>query len=116
LINLGHGHAIADGRLKWDESEMELVKRVVVDSLSLVRQRLLLFLFRRGKHRPAAPLKQLAQACRTTVGEIKRVTNQFVFSGLLEVDRDSGDEPWFKLSLDIYKSLERMELLKWERK
>lgn len=113
LINLGHAHAIADRRKEWDESDIQLVKRVVLDSLSLVRQRLLLFLFQRGIHRPAAPVKQLAQACRTTTGEIRRVVNQFVFSDLLEVSEgDRYEEPWYRLTNDIYKALERTRLLR----
>jgi len=112
LINLGHAHAFADERDRWNDSDMWLIKRVVLDSLSLIRQRLMLFLFRRGAHRPAAPLNQLAQACRSTTRELGPIANQFVFSGLLEA-QEEGSEIWYKLTPDIYKSLEKTRLLKW---
>ena len=113
LINLGHAHAISDERDSWDESDINLVKRVVVDSLSPVRQRLLLFLFERGKHRPAVPIEQLARASRTTSRELEKVINQFLFSGLVETaEGDREDKPWIKLTLDIYNALSETELLK----
>ena len=112
LINLGHAHAFADGRDKWDESDMRLVKRVVLDSLNLVRQRLLKFLFQRGVHRPAAPLSQLAAACNTTQTEMRRTVNQFLFSDLLEVSAENNEEPFYKLTSGVYNTLERTGLLK----
>lgn len=113
LINLGTAHAIADGRDEWDDSDMRLIKRVVWDSLSLVRQRLLMFLFRRGKLRPAVPIEQLARASRTTSKELRKIMNQFLFSGLVEVaEGDREDKPWFKLTADIYNALQETELVK----
>ena len=113
LINLGAAHAFANGRDKWNDSDMVLVRRVVLDSLSLVRHRLVLFLFQRGKHRPAAPLGQLAQACRTTSKGLAPIVNQFVFGGLLEGQEGGGGEIWYKLTADIYQSLEKTKMLKW---
>lgn len=112
LIILGQAHAFSDSRDKWDESDSILVKRVVLDSLCLIRQRLLKFLFRRGKHRPAAPMKQLAEACRTTQTTMRKTVNQFLFSDLLEVSAESNEEPWYRLTADIYNTLDKTGVLK----
>ena len=113
LINLGHAHAISDGRSKWNESDMQLIKRVILDSLSLVRQRLLLYLFGQGMHRPAVTVETLAQACRTVPSEIKRIVSQYVFSGLIEVSEgDRNNEPWYRLAPDIYRAIEKTGVLK----
>lgn len=113
LIILGHAHAIADGRDRWNELDMRLIKRVMSDSLSLVRQRLLKFLFRQGMHRPAVPLGQLSQACKTMPDELRRIVTQYVFSGLIEVSEgDRNEEPWYRLSPEIYNALNETGVLK----
>lgn len=106
LTNLGHAHCIADGRTMWDASDMQLIKRVMTDSLSLVRRRVLYYMFRQGRHLPAIPPNQLAQKCGATRAEIKRLTMQWLYSGILKNYKpDEGTKPWVRLASDIYESI-----------
>lgn len=113
LMNLGHAHAVADGRSRWNDSELKLIRRVVLDSLPLVRQRLLTFLYRQGPHRPAMPVEQLAKKCRSPEGQMKNVITQYLFSGLLEVSAgDKTAAPYYRISPDIYDSITKTGVLK----
>lgn len=112
LTNLGHAHCIADERAVWDATDMQLVERVVTDSLSLSRRRMIYYMYNQGRHLPAIPLKQLAQKCGSTEKEIKRLVLQWVFSGILQNYKpDEGSEPWVRLAPDIYESIRKVGIL-----
>ena len=108
LINMGHAHTIADGRNEWGDAELELIRRVLQDSLSLVRQRLLLFLHRQGKHRPAMPVERLVRECGSTFPEIRLILKQYLFSGVVEMFGGPEEDPWWRLTPDIYNSIEKV--------
>lgn len=111
LINLGSGHAIVDGRNVLDESDMQLICRVVLDSLPLVRRRLLGYMFRCGPNCPANPPNILAEKAGTDPREIVPLLRQLAYSGILKADNAVKEgEVWYKLSEDIYKSNQRVEV------
>jgi hypothetical protein len=113
LINLGHAHAMADFRGAWNETEMMLIRRVVVDSLSSARQRLLSFLYKQGVHRPAVSLEMLVNKCGTTEKEMQKILRQYRFSDILKTtEGGSPDKLWYKLAPDIYQSIDRTGVLK----
>jgi hypothetical protein len=112
LINLGHAHALADFRTAWNESEMVLIRRVMIDSLASNRKRLFAFLFKQGKHRPAKSLAMLAKKSGTTEKAMKKIIKQYVYSGILETaEGGNPDESWYRLSKDIYESIEKVGVL-----
>jgi len=106
LLNLGYGHCIADQRKTWDDSDTELVKRVFVDSLSAVRARLLRWMFRQGKHLPTQTLEAMAGVCMTGKREMFRIANQYVYSGIFQIESvHQSEDNWYRLAPDIYSSL-----------
>jgi hypothetical protein len=112
FINLGMAHAIADGRDKWNESDLQLIRRVFRDSLSLVRQRLLMYLYRQGKHRPSKPIRQLAMVAGCHKHEMKLILRQYLYSGVLEVPPGEHDEPWYRLTQGIYDTIDSVKVLR----
>lgn len=113
LINIGHAHALADFRQEWDESDVELIRRIMIDSLSSSRKRLFSFLFGLGKNRPATTRAQMVHKCGTTPKEMGKIIKQYTFSGILETtEGGSPDELWYRLTPDIYKSIDKTGVLK----
>ena len=113
FINLGHAHAMSDFRTEWNETEMDLIKRVMKDSLSLSRERLFEFMFGMGKHRPAVTLSQLVTKCGTTRDSMKGIIRQFRFSNIIQTTEGGNpDEVWYRLAPDIYESIEKTGVLR----
>jgi len=112
FINIGHAHALSDFRKEWNESDMDLVRRIMMDSLAANRKRLLASLFKDGKHRPAKPMEMLKSKCGTTEKVMKKILRQYVYSGVLETaEGGSPDEPWYRLAPDIYESLTKVGVI-----
>ena len=113
FINLGHAHAMSDFREEWNETELQLIRRVMLDSLSLARKRLFAFLFDMGKFRPAVPLSQMVNKCGTTTATMQAIIKQYQFSRILETTEGGNpDEMWYRLAPDIYESIEKTGVLR----
>jgi len=113
FINLGHAHAMADFRAVWNETEMDLIKRVMMDSLSLSKHRLFEFMYGRGAHRPAVTMHQLKTKCGTTETAMNGIIRQYLFSNILQTSEGGNpDEVWYRLAPDIYESIDKTGVLK----
>ena len=112
MINLGHGHCLADMRTTWNETEIDLLKRVMMDSLSADRQRLIAYMYSRGQHRPAVTLAQMTLKSGSTEKQMQQVIRQYVFSSVLDPVREpNSNDTWYRLAEDIYKSIEKIGVL-----
>ena len=105
MMNLGLAHAVACGRTEWVEEDTLLVKRVFIDTLPVVRRRILMAMSSRGKHRPAMGAVQLATLCRTTKEEIVKVMVQYAHSGVVEQSGRQANEPTYRLLPSIYATI-----------
>jgi hypothetical protein len=113
FINLGHAHAMSDYRTEWNETEMDLLRRIMKDSLSLSRERLFSFMYGKGRHLPAVTLSQLVTKCGTTRPVMESIIQQYRFSHILQTtEGGTPDEVWYKLAPDIYESIEKTGVLK----
>lgn len=110
LMNLGHAHAYCDGRTEWNDSDLDLVRRVTVDTLPATRARLVTYLFGRGKHRPYSQTTQIMHASGVnSMDTVREVMIQYEFSNLVEADPD-GDA--YRLSQEAYDALDSIQILK----
>lgn len=109
-FNLGHAHAIADGRDYWNETDVALVMRVLYDTMAKVRSRVLRGMFRRGVHRPADTIERIARNARTVPEKVAEVFVQFIHSHVVEYTSDSGDMPLYRLSEECYRKIEACDL------
>ena len=107
LMNLGYGHAIADGRKEWDQSDVDLVMRVIFDTLAKVRSRVLYGMFMRGKQRHGESLEQIAKRAKTIPPKVAEMFVQFIHSGIVECISDGYSTPLFKLSAHFYHAIDR---------
>jgi hypothetical protein len=113
LINLGHAHAMSDLRTVWNDTEMRLLERVLLDSLSLARRRLVSFMFLQGPHRPAVTREQLIHKCGTTKKQMDTILMQYRFSNVVHTtEGGSQGDVWYRLAPDIYKSIDLVGVLK----
>lgn len=113
LANLGHAHCIADGRSEWNASDMAIIERVMVDSLSLSRRRTIWYMYHQGKHLPAVPVSRLVEKCGTSKAEMEKIKMQWAYSGIMELYRpDESTKPWVKLAPDIYESIRKVGVLR----
>ena len=78
LINIATAHAIADNRPVLDESDITLVRRIVIDTLTVSRRRLITCLYGPEGQCPPLTIKQLIRRTRSTLDIIDKTMNQYV--------------------------------------
>lgn len=83
LIALGQGHAIADLRTEWNDSDTILVRRAVIDTLSLHQRRLLISLYGGRDVRPLLDSTQLARLTSSLSPSVDSIMTQYTYSGVL---------------------------------
>ena len=92
LINLGTMHAISDNRSSWDDSDLTLLRRIVIDTLPVQRRRLITILYHSPEIvPPAMGLDQIARMARMHEDETKDLLIQYVHTNLVSMTvQDDG--------------------------
>jgi len=109
LINLGSAHAIADGRDSWNENDLQLIRRVTIDTLPGFRARIIGVLYERGPYRPMTSILQIMQKCEISKKEIIfNILTQYLFSSVVETD-ETGEN--FRLTDKIYRAIKQVKIL-----
>jgi hypothetical protein len=106
LFNLGHAHAVADGREEWNDTDVGLVMRVIYDTLPKVKSRIINEMYKRGVHRPAESIEQVARRAKTTPDKIGGIFLQYIHSHVIECVSDSHAMPLYRLSSEYYKGID----------
>jgi hypothetical protein len=85
LMNIGSIRCVADRRDTWNEEDLSLCRRLVLDTLPATRRRLIQILYR-SKGRPPIPLsvESIAEACRCPIADLEALFLQYINTNLLE--------------------------------
>lgn len=111
LFNLGAAHCIADNRTVWDETDIALVRRVVLDTLSVDRRRLLMSLYGTNGHAPF-PLsaEHLARVARVGIpAHTNNVLSQYLHSHIIQ-EVSIADHTHYRLIPEIRSYIEKSGL------
>jgi len=114
LVGLVQAHAFADDRDLIDESDLALARRVVIDSLSVVRRRMIHWMYLRGAHRLGVSKEQIASTCGTTPIIVWPILVQYLHSKVIELTSVSEKEEaieLYRLTPEIYKIVKDCGLL-----
>lgn len=83
LINLGSMHAMSDYRETWNESDLTLIKRIVIDTLPVQRRRLISTLYHSANNAPPPmAIQQIARMSRMSEEEVTTLLSQYVHNNL----------------------------------
>jgi hypothetical protein len=107
LLTVGHAHAIADGRMAWNQSDRSLVRRVAVDTFPVTKRRIIQYMFNRGEHRPYSTFKYLLGRARIRRKLLQLTLMQYEFMKIVEtdIDPDEGEIRGYRLTKDIWDAL-----------
>ncbi len=112
LLHLGHAHAISDQRTSWNDSDIILLKRIVIDTLTINRRRLLTCLFGTTSTPPVGfTSRQLSRLIRSSDQGILSIVNQYLYSGLIVELSTKKGQVLYRLADDIRALLTEVSLL-----
>jgi len=102
LTSLGLGRIIADNRKSWTGSDTSFVLRVVIDTLSPIRRRLLMALYQKPQSNISYTINQLATLIRTPPASLAAIISQFMHTAILvESRRNTTNNNTYALSANI---------------
>lgn len=84
LKNLGLAHMLSECRTAWNDSDTILVKRVIIDTLSITRRRFLLALYGWNNALPSLSINQITTLTHTSSSAATDILNQYLHSGLID--------------------------------
>jgi len=105
LIELARARAIADGRDVVDETDVALLKRVVLDTLPLARKRVIETMYRRGKVRLALTPQQLTSLCKINPKALKDIMTQYYHSRIVAAEPVEGGDEMYRLTEKTYEAV-----------
>jgi len=114
LFTLGHAHALMDGRMEWDQSDLDVVRRIGLDTFQIKKRRIIQTLFNRGPRRPYSSPKYLMDYCLISKGDLKESMMQFEHMKALEKDIDNETQKigGYRLTEDLYDMLDSTSFFK----
>lgn len=122
LVGIVQARAFADQRDKISEEDITLARRVVMDSLPVVRRRMMWILYKRryGQHSLGSSKVQLAEMCGTTPGALEPVLVQYVHSKILEptsvASKQDGDSTeLYRLTAEVFDLMKHSGLFDGEQ-
>jgi len=111
LTNLGHAHCLAGQRDCWNDDDLELLRRVVLDTLTTHRRRLLMALYiHQIKHAgdngdgqyPGLTVPRMEALSRVSAAEITSIMNQYCYTSLMTKEELSGALTRYRIADDIF--------------
>jgi hypothetical protein len=121
LVGIVQARAFADGRSLISAEDIVLARRIVMDSLPVVRRRMMWWLYRRGYkgHQLGASKEQIAQICGTTPGVIESVLVQYVHSKVLEpasvITKHEDSVELYRLTKPVFELMKHSGLFDGEQ-
>ncbi|KKN66002.1 hypothetical protein LCGC14_0475940 [marine sediment metagenome] len=112
LVELARSRAISDNRDTVDKEDLQLVRRVVLDTLPISRRRVVQVMYNRGPLRSAMSLVQLSNLCRVKPGLLKEIMVQYFHSKVVEIEPagEAGSE-LYRLTEETYNLMKECKLL-----
>ena len=107
LITIGHAHAMMDGRMEWNESEMEVIRRIGVDTFPIAKRRLVQAMFDRGPRRPFSTKEHLLKCSRMRQTLFDETMMQYEYMDCVEFDREEDTQKprGYRLTKELYDVL-----------
>ena len=121
LVGIVKARAFADGRNSISAEDLVLVRRIVMDSLPVVRRRMMWWLYKRGYkgHQLGASTQQIAQVCGTTPSAIQPVLVQYVHSKILEpasvITKQEDSMELYRLTAGVFELMKHSGLFDGEQ-
>lgn len=111
LVNLGDIHACSDNRSEWNDDDLSLIRRIVVDTLPVQRRRLITVLYHnRDICPPAMGVDQLARMSRMTQSEVMDLMAQYTHTSLVDI-QVLGDQTYrYSLTRETREMLREVRL------
>jgi hypothetical protein len=112
LISVGHAHACACLRDHWNEEEIHLIKRIVIDTLPLSRRRVIMTMyFLKGVRDSALTLNQISNYCPGVPSQtVNNMMGQFIHNRVVEKVHGYSNTVMYKLTDDAYNHLKSCSL------
>ena len=114
LQTLGHCRAFLDERAAWNEEELDIIRRVVLDSLSTRQRRLITVLYgdETGTTGPHMRLprdgKVLMQVAQVPENKQEMILKQMVASRLVEINEKTG---YYQMTIAVWQAIKITGLL-----
>jgi hypothetical protein len=107
LLTVGHAHAMMDGRMVWDETDVDLVRRIGVDTFPIAKRRLVQALYNRGERRPFSSRKYLLTCSRMDKGSLDKTLMQYEYMRIVDFDVDNKTQKilGYRLTQELYEAL-----------
>jgi hypothetical protein len=114
LITLGHAHAMIDGRMEWNDSDMDLVRRVGVDTFPIAKRRMIQCMYTRGARRPYCARTYLLDRVHMRPSLLDNTMMQYEYMDAVEydVDREKNEIRGYRLTKDIWEALDSTKFFK----
>ena len=114
LITVGHAHALLDGRMEWDESDLDLIKRIGVDTFPIAKRRMVQSLFSRGSRRPFSTEEFVLRCSKMNKGLLVRTMMQYEYMKAVEfdIDPDTQKTRGYRLTKDLHDVLDATNFFK----
>lgn len=111
LYNIGCAHAISDFRTNWDETDMEFIRRVVIDTFTVPRRRLLIAMYGNPSTTSVSlDIKKLAILSRMPQQYLTSTLIQWRYCNLIS-SLTQGESTLFSLTPEVRKLITECKLL-----
>jgi hypothetical protein len=110
LIELAMAHAIMDDRREVDESDLELIRRVVIDTMPIARRRIMYKLCGRGGHILAMGKRQLISLAHTDEKAVDDILTQYLHTNVLFSSSGPDEAPFYSPTPELYKAVDECKL------
>jgi len=85
LMNLGSVRCVSSNRSVWDDSDLDLCRRIVIDTIPAQRRRIIQVLYHSATNIPhPQPATILARDSRTPLHEMKAILSQYVHTNVVK--------------------------------
>jgi hypothetical protein len=111
LVNLGDIHACADNRTEWNEDDLSLIRRIVIDTLPVQRRRLITVLYHNPTIcPPPMGIEQLSNMSRMTQNEVSDLMAQYSHTGLVDLQVHTNRNYLYSLTPETRELLREVGL------
>jgi len=116
LVGVVKARAFSDSRDLVSAEDVVLARRIVMDSLPVIRRRMMWMLYKRGfkGHQLGTSAQQIAQVCGTTVGALQPVLVQYVHSKILEpasvITKQDDSVELYRLTSGVFELMQHSGL------